>query len=1168
MACEGKRMVAVKKQYVNWPTIFCKSFQRRKVLSPFAAKCCTLTFQDIRTVDGVVHPTYMSACKALSLLGNDIEWVESIRDAAQWQSGNRLPELFVSILMFCSVADPAKFFWDAYPYLSEDVVRIQQRLLQNNNVVFSGEEVVNYTLFYIDNILNANGRSLDGFPHLPQLNRHLINVGSNRLISGEREYNAEEERRRFSELYSRLNIQQKEIYTTIINAATEERGGFYFVSGCGGTGKTFLWRTLISSIRSQGKIVLSVASLGIASLLLPGGRTAHSRFRIPLEIDKYSSCAIDVGSDLAELINIAELIIWDEAPLQHRHGFEAIDRTFRDVYRYHLPDAENKIFGGKVVVLGGDFRQILPIITHGSRGEIVNASINMSQILWHACTVFVLTTNMRLQDPNISGSELIQMQELNQWLLHMGAGRLPTVSVEGDDDGTWITIPDDLLVSIVDDPIEAVTSKIFADIVNRLDDFSYLRERCILCPTNDAVDNINLHILTKMSGDMHEMLSSDNICTSTENLEEMQILYPTEFLNSLRFSGVPNHVVHLKIGAPIILLRNLNLQMGLCNGTRLVITQIGRRVIEAVIITGTHVGDTVIIGRVDMTPTDSCWPFTLKRRQFLVKVCFAMTINKSQGQTFNNVCVYLDNPVFSHGQLYVASSRVTSRAGLWYYIDNKGKCENNSKKMSSMYRFLSDLKPELTDKWKVHVMNRSIHARIPESLMECFYNKLTEGVVYQIHQFDVRVYRTQYRPLKRDIFIQLLRRTSIRASHIPATAFQRNCFDFIAYGALQSRVYEHTYLSEVIGYLREWSFVKQTGDTSVPTLHTTCASDMYLNILLNEMPILNTIVTERVRFKLNKDIVEETVQVTTIPDLYLKLQEGVEEGTRFCICGTIFDVDVREWKYVRCSDCRKKAVLCEGRFYCVRCKKNTTNPREAYMLAVKVYDKNEFMTCVLFDVAATPLLGFTVEQLVKMSLSEGAGNPAWISNLLYESLLGLHVVFGIKIDKFNLPPKFERCFKVTKYYDQQINMDNIGNNTDNVENIDNVITVPSTVSSPFASSSVVRAEQEIVDTKNVDGTTGNIKSVSSETLMFEGVAEVIDKEDNEVQVEKMKKVPSQSSMVEESADNMEDLVCDKVKAENQSAESNDSLISLSKNSQEQIKNTQEHMKNTQEHSRT
>jgi len=116
--------------------------------------------------------------------------------------------------------------------------------------------------------------------------------------------------------------------------------------------------------------------------------------------------------------------------------------------------------------------------------------------------------------------------------------------------------------------------------------------------------------------------------------------------------------------------------------------------------------------------------------------------------------------------------------------------------------------------------------------------------------------------------------------------------------------------------------------------------------------------------------------------------------------------------------------------------------------------------------------------------------------LLYESLLGLHVVFGIKIDNYNLPPKFERRFTVTKYYDQQLKMDNIVNNTDNVENIDNVITVPYAVSSPFASSSVVRAEQEIVDTMNVDGTAGNIKSVRSQTLMFEvmfGIVSVVSK---------------------------------------------------------------------------
>ncbi|KAJ9546827.1 hypothetical protein OSB04_019370 [Centaurea solstitialis] len=179
---------------------------------------------------------------------------------------------------------------------------------------------------------------------------------------------------------------------------------------------------------------------------------------------------------------------------------------------------------------------------------------------------------MRLHDPTIEGDDLIQMKRFNNWILDMGTGRLPAITLEGEDEATWITIPDDLLIPIVDDPIEAV-------------------ERCILCSTNDDVDMINSHVLTKMSGEMHELLSADKICASTDNLEEMQIMYSCEFLNTLCFSGIPNHKLELKVGAPIILLRNINLQKGLCNATRLVVTQISRRVIEAVTITGTHVGE-------------------------------------------------------------------------------------------------------------------------------------------------------------------------------------------------------------------------------------------------------------------------------------------------------------------------------------------------------------------------------------------------------------------------------------------------------------------------------------------------------------------------------------------------------------------------------------------------
>jgi ATP-dependent DNA helicase PIF1 len=193
----------------------------------------------------------------------------------------------------------------------------------------------------------------------------------NMLVAVERTYSVDSERKSFHALHSRLNAQQQHIFAFIMSTVDSQSGGVFFVFGSGGTGKTYLWSTLIACIRSRGKLVLPVALSDIASMLLPDDRTTHSRFRIPIDFDNELCCPIDVGSDLAELINASDLIIWDEASLQNRHAFEVVDQSFRDVCRGHIPNTENRVFGGKVVVLGGDFYQILPVIPNSTRASIV-----------------------------------------------------------------------------------------------------------------------------------------------------------------------------------------------------------------------------------------------------------------------------------------------------------------------------------------------------------------------------------------------------------------------------------------------------------------------------------------------------------------------------------------------------------------------------------------------------------------------------------------------------------------------------------------------------------------------------------------------------------------------------------------------------------------------------
>ncbi|KAL2933052.1 ATP-dependent DNA helicase pif1, partial [Bienertia sinuspersici] len=349
------------------------------------------------------------------------------------------------------------------------------------------DQIKNHALCEIEKILQRNGGTLRKYPMIPFPDEMLMTEGQNKLIQDELQYDRSSLHQEHERLHSSLTDEQKGIYLKIMNAVSKGQGGVFFIYGYGGTGKTFIWKTLCAAIRSTGEIVPPVASSGIASLLLPKGRTAHSRFKIPLNVTEDSTCNIKPGSDLAELLKKTKLIIWDEAPMVNKFCFEALDRSLRDVLR-----PTEQPFGGKVIVFGGDFRQILPVIPKGSRQDIVFSTIN-SSYLWTFCEVMKLTRNMRLRIGE-SDSSNRDIREFGEWILKVGDGK---VGEPNDGNGTVI-IPDENLIREASNPVEAIIESTYPSILENIWDPEYFQERAILAPTHDTVDIINDHLLSMM----------------------------------------------------------------------------------------------------------------------------------------------------------------------------------------------------------------------------------------------------------------------------------------------------------------------------------------------------------------------------------------------------------------------------------------------------------------------------------------------------------------------------------------------------------------------------------------------------------------------------------------------------------------------------------------------
>ena len=594
------------------------------------------SFEHLRTFEGIEHPTFKDACIARGLLEDDSEWHQCLDEAKDMQMGGQLRRLFVTILCDCFPTHPRALWDDFKSYLCDD---LGNYLRHNSHFEEpTQEQIYDCGLYLIDKLLSVFGKGLRNWPTLP-LPDFDWGAIVNPLI-GEQLYPSEVQGRLAEEFIPKLNSDQKRAFDKIYSAVEQKSGEIFFLHGSGGTGKTFLYNTLCYKLRSQGKIVLCVASSGIAALLLKGGRTAHSCFKIPIPCHEDSICNIPKNSELAELMRRTDLVIWDEAPMQHKHNMEAVDTTLRDIL-----NTSDKPFGGLTFVFGGDFKQILPVIVKGGRAQIVGASIRRSR-LWGHFDILHLKKNMRLDT-------LIEAEaNFAKWQLEVGEGK-------HTDDQTIISLPDHFKCR--ENTVPSLIEAIYPGIGTGNQTPEYFAERTILSSLNSEVDSMNKELLAQFPGEIQMFHSADCIPTTDQTGEDdPMLLYPPEYLNEINCSGLPLAKLELKVGCPLMVLRNLDAANGVCNGSRGILTGCSNRVLEVTLITGDFMGKKMFIPRISNVPTDEQVAFKFTRRQFPVRLCFAMTINKSQGQSVKYVGLDLRRPAFTHGQFYVGVSRVTS----------------------------------------------------------------------------------------------------------------------------------------------------------------------------------------------------------------------------------------------------------------------------------------------------------------------------------------------------------------------------------------------------------------------------------------------------------------------------------------------------------------------------
>ncbi|XP_044010203.1 uncharacterized protein LOC122853855 [Aphidius gifuensis] len=450
------------------------------------------SFVDLKTVDDVIHPTFQRACQALGLLEDESHWNATLEEAVLFQSASNLRELFVTMIAFCHITNLTELWETHRESMSLDILQ-QERHRSGNRDFAVTPYILNKTLILIENdLLKISGKKLSDFnmESPSRTDDNDDNFLRDRAYIAETSYDLDILSNYIQENEPKLTDDQQAVYNTILQSVLQNTGKLFFLDAPGGAGKTFMLNLLLSKLRVQGIISLAVASSGIAATLLQNGKTAHSAFKLPLDLQttEHPVCSVKKQSSLGKLLRETRFIVWDESTMANKGGPEALDRTLKDFKSDDCP------MGGVVVLFAGDFRQILPVVPKGSESDEINACLK-SSYLWSSIASLRLTTNMRVHLGGDNNADLF-----SQTLLKIGSG-----TFQNDNDST-IQITSTFAISVLDQ--NNVINKVYLEI-SQLPNKSneWLRERAILAPKNDTVNVINEKILSMFEADEKTYIS-------------------------------------------------------------------------------------------------------------------------------------------------------------------------------------------------------------------------------------------------------------------------------------------------------------------------------------------------------------------------------------------------------------------------------------------------------------------------------------------------------------------------------------------------------------------------------------------------------------------------------------------------------------------------------------